>query len=228
MEQAANSLRIGIIIPTRAKDRPLFLANCLRQLATQTLQPVEIALMDYEPESIYKDITQRYRRGYDQLRGKNLDVIALWEDDEYYAPNYLEYMADKWLHYSRPDLLGTSYTWYFNLRMKAYHIMEHHTASHAMSTLIKPDLDFPWCPDNEPFTDTHLWKLKSHLRGVVFKPESTICMGMKHGVGLTGGNSHGAGDARYKNKDPNGEWLRGHLTPEAWEFFWNYFCTQNT
>ena len=218
----SNFMKIGIILPTRG-DRPRFIKNCLRQIETQTLQPTAVALMDYEPESIKKDITQRYRRGYDRLRGWDLDIIALWEDDDYYAPNYLETITTSWDKAGRPNLFGTCYTWYYNLRMKAWHIMEHHNASHAMSTLIKPDLDFPWCQDNEAFTDVHLWHLHTHLQGKVFKPEKIICMGMKHGVGLTGGNSHRENDMRYKDKDANGDWLRLHLTKESFDFYWNYF-----
>lgn len=222
MEQAVSSVRVGAIVPSRG-DRPNFLENCMRQISTQTLKPAEISVMDYEPESICKDITQRYRRGYDKLREKGLDVIALLEDDDYYSPNYLEYMVDKWLHYNKPDLLGTSYTWYYNLRLKAYFKMEHHTQSHAMSTLIKPDLNFPWCPDNEAFTDVWLWNLHSHLKGTIFTPDHTICMGMKHGVGLTGANSHTTNLYRFKFSDIDLAFLRSNLAEPSFQFFSTYF-----
>lgn len=221
MEQTEN-FRVGVIIPDRG-DRPGFVDNCLRQMENQTLKPVEISLVNYAPESNLKDITQRYRRGYESLRYMSLDVIAFIESDDFYSPEYLEYMAGKWVHYGKPDLLGTSFNWYYNLRMKAYHKMEHHTQSHAMSTLIKPDLDFPWCHDNEAFTDVYLWNLRKHLKGVIFTPEKNIAICMKHGVGLTGGNSHRSNDSRYKNLDINGEWLRSNLSKESFDFFWNYF-----
>lgn len=223
MEQTENRLRVGVIIPTRGGERSKFVDNCVRQMLLQTIQPDEMLLMNYEPDSIYKDITQRYRRGYDMLRGKGLDVIAFIEDDEYYEPDYLAYMVSKWVEYGRPQLFGTSYNWYYNLRMKAYHKMEHYTQSHAMSTLIKPDMDFPWCHDNEAFTDVYLWNLHKHLKGVIFTPEKNIAICMKHGVGLTGGNSHLDNDPRYKNKDPDMSWLRSQLTPESFEFFSTYF-----
>jgi hypothetical protein len=215
--------KVGVIIPTRGKERARFVDNCLRQMETQTLKPHEIALVDYEPETIYKDITQRYRKGYDALRNMGLDVIALIEDDEFYSPEYLEYMTAKWVEYGKPQLFGASFNWYYNLRMKAYHKMEHHTQSHAMSTLIKPDLNFPWCHDNEAFTDVYLWNLRKYLTGVIFTPEKNIAICMKHGVGLTGGNSHRDNDSRYKNKDADMAWLRSQLTPESFEFFATYF-----
>ena len=228
MEQAIREIKVGVIIPSRGKERPRFLENCWRQIKTQTLQPEWVTIQNYDAESIYKDITQRYRRGYDRLRGCELDIIALMEDDEFYAPDYLEYMVGKWIEYGKPQLFGTSFNWYYNLRMKAYHKMEHHTQSHAMSTLIKPDINFPWCPDNEAFTDVYLWNLRSHLKGIIFTPDHNIAICMKHGVGLTGGNSHRHDDARYINKDPNMDWLRAQLTPESFDFFSTYFSMQNT
>lgn len=201
-------------------------------LASQTIQPAETAFMFYAPESNDKDITQRYRRGYDQLRGKGLDVIAFFESDDYYPPDYLEVMAQKWLEHGKPDLISPHQVWYYNMRLNARLKMEGHTQAQAMSTMIKADLTFPWCPDNEAFTDVWLWNLRSHLKGFIFKTDRIMCIGMKHGVGLTGGNSHRGDDHRYLSgkgiPDPDLSFLRENLTPEAFEFYSSYFSRKDT
>ncbi len=215
--------RIGVIIPDRS-DRPLFLANCLRLLKNQTIQPEIIELVNYEPLSDQVDITQRYKVGYDKLRNKGLDVIAFIENDEWYAPDYLETMVNGWIENNKPDIFGTNYTIYYHIKLFAHFTMHHLTRSSAMSTLIKPDLNFEWCKDNEPYTDIHLW---SKLKGVCFTPPKTICLGIKHGVGKCGGFAHIDKLHRYNNElssqDQNMEFLKGLVDPESFEFYSNYF-----
>lgn len=103
------------------------------------------------------DITKRYRTGYDLLRGKGLDVIAFIENDDWYAPDYLERMGEQWELAGRPDLFGTAYTIYYHIGLQAWLTMEHRRRASAMNTLIKPDLNITWCADSEPYTDIHLW-----------------------------------------------------------------------
>lgn len=217
------------MIPDR-KDRPEFLKNCLRLIENQTLKPALVELVNDEPLNFDShgqlvndkkpDITWRYRVGYDRLRNKNIDAIAFLENDDWYAANYLETMANEWAKRGRPDLFGTSYTIYYNLIVKGYFTMNHPTRSSAMSTIIKPDLNFPWCNDNEPYTDLHLWTKSPSLKGIVFKPTQTICMGMKHGVGLCGGRSHTDRLHRYQAcKDENFNYLASIVDKESLEFY---------
>ena len=60
-------MRTAVLIPSR-NDRPDFLANCLRMMQAQTLQPYHIEIVDDKALSNEKDITLRYRIGYDKLR----------------------------------------------------------------------------------------------------------------------------------------------------------------
>ncbi len=209
-------MKVGIIIPTRG-DRPQFLKNCLRQLENQTLKPSIIEVIDYVPESNDCDITQRYRRGYDALRKKEIDVIAFIEDDEYYCPDYLKIVTDEWIKAGRPELLGTSYTIYYHIKLNAWFTFLHNTRSAAMSTLIVPDLNFRWCADHEPYFDIHIWReIKT---GKIFTPQKHICLGMKHGIGKTGGQFHIDRFHRYENKDPDRNFIRQIMEPESFKFF---------
>ncbi len=210
-------MKVGIIIPDRG-DRPKLLANSLRMLAAQTLQFHYIALVDDKPISDKPDITWRYRKGYDILRKKGLDIIAFWENDDWYSPDYLRYMTDKWLEHGKPDLFGTNHTIYYNIKIKAYFEMLHDQRSAAMNTLIKPDMNFEWCPDYESFTDLYLYRTLNYK---VFKPDKLYSLGIKHGIGKLGGRSHIDRLYRYKFKD-NG-FLKKTLDPISYEFYWNYF-----
>lgn len=206
-------------------DRPLFLQNLKRMIAAQTLQPSIVYFVDYEPESEQCDITQRYRRGYEYLSNQGVDLIAFMEVDDYYSPTYLETMVNQWLHAGKPDLTGTYYTYYYHIKLFAYYKMEHYQMSTAMATLIKPGLSINWCDDRQPYTDTFLWNL-DNLSKHLFSPP-IICIGIKHGVGLTGGRGHIDDLDRYeRNKgvvDENKYFLWSNMDKESFEFYSEYF-----
>lgn len=212
-------MRIAIIIPDR-NDRPLFLENCLRMMRAQTLCPDHIEIVNDEPINDEYDITLRYRLGYDRLRRKGFDIIALIENDDWYAFDYLETMVRSWYSKGMPDLLGLNHTVYYNIKIRAYFTMHHTMRSSAMNTLIKPDLDFKWCADNEPYTDIHLWQT---LKGEIITPKKLICMGIKHGIGKLGGKMHIDKLARYEHLDLYSEWLKSKLDEESFKFYSNYF-----
>jgi hypothetical protein len=210
-------MRVAVLIPDRG-DRNLFLQNCLRMMKAQTLQPSHIEIVNDPPKSSECDITWRYRTGYDRLRNKGFDVIALVENDDWYSPDYLKYMVNKWNALGNPELFGTNYTIYYHIKLAAYFTMQHDTRASAMNTLIKPDLDhIHWPVDHDPYTDLHLWKT---LKGVSIKPDRVISVGIKHGVGLCGGRSHV--DRLHRYKTPDNGFLKETLDPESYKFYSQY------
>ena len=229
-------MKIGVIIPDR-NDRPRLLENCMRMIKAQTVQPDIIELVNDSPLDInpdgyvvpekkgIPDITWRYRTGYDRLRNKGLDVIFLMENDDYYAPNYIETMLANWNDAGRPQLFGTDYTIYYHIKLFHYFFFRHQIRSSAMSTMIKPDLNFPWCPDYEVYTDMHLWT-KTDLTKKVFHPEKIICSGIKHGEGFCGGRMHKDRLERYTRNginDTKKEFMQMFMDPISFEFYSNYF-----
>lgn len=210
-------MKIGIIIPDR-RDRPEFLKNCIRMMEAQTLKPFLITLVNDEPLNSKCDITYRYRIGYDRLRNKGLDVIALIENDDWYHPEYLKEMVNTWVEKGKPDLLGTNYTIYYHLKLRAWFKMNHNHRASAMNTLIRPDLNFNWCVDEDPYTDLHLWR---QLKGIVFEPKNVISMGMKHGIGLCGGRSHVDRLHKYINQDQDFNFLKSILDTSSFNFYSN-------
>ncbi|NCX55612.1 MAG: hypothetical protein EBW87_00215 [Burkholderiaceae bacterium] len=185
-----KNFKVGVIIPDRG-DRPDFMYHCSRMIKYQTLQPIAIEHVNDAPISDKKDITWRYRLGYERLRGLGLDVIAFMENDDWYSPQYLELMVNEWHNSGRPKLFGTIYTIYFNIRIWKSLTMWHQDRASAMNTLITPDMNFQWCRDDESFTDMYLWRLfYDKQEAKVWLPPMHIAVGIKHGVGLTGGQMH--------------------------------------
>lgn len=214
-------MRIAVLIPTR-NNRPELLANCLRMMNAQTLQPDHIEIVDFPPLNTDCDITTRYKVGYDRLRNKGFDIIFLIEDDDFYSVDYIETMITEWNNHGRPDIFGTDYTVYYHIKLFAWFTFHHLSRSSAMSTIMKPDLDFNWCPNNEPYTDMHLWNT---LKGSTFKPKKHICLGIKHGTTMTGGRSHVNRLHRYINNDESKNLLRETMDPTSFEFYENFMKT---
>jgi len=212
-------MKVALLIPDRG-DRPRLLENCLRMMRAQTLPPAHIELVNDAPISAEKDITRRYRLGYDRLRGKGYDLIALIENDDWYAPHYLETMVYQWIKAGRPDIFGTQYTIYYHIGLKAWFTMKHRSRASAMNTLIKPDLLFTWCQDIDPYTDLHLWKV---LQGSGWTPEPPISLGIKHQEGLHGGRNHIDRLERYVNKDADCAFLKGLMDRESFKFYSTYY-----
>ena len=220
-------MKIGVVIPTRG-DREGFLDNALRMLKGQLILDSSpknlyghvqllwenVIIVDFTPSDDKKDITKRYRIGYDTLRNRGLDAIFFWEDDDWYSPMYIQVMIHEWIKAGKPDIFGTNYTIYYHLKLQKWFKMEHYERASAMNTLIVPDLAIKWCPDDEPYTDAYLWL---NIQGKTFTPEEHISLGMKHGIGLTGGGSHIDRLHRYKY---SGEGLlEANLDPQSLKFY---------
>lgn len=237
-----QELRIAVLIPTRGDRKKLYF-HCIGMLDKQTINPFYIEIMNYESESEQKDITQRYKRGYNYLseysKLNHIDLIAFIEDDDYYSPTYLEIMATEWLRAGQPDIMGTGKTIYYHLKLRKYFTMHHPSRSSAMNTLIKPNLQLTWPEDNYAFTDLHLWNMTQFrqqtlpagnqlpksmwLRGHIFNPDKIISIGMKHGFGLTGGRCHTDRLERFNIDDSDMRFLHDNCDKESFEFYSNLF-----
>lgn len=198
-----------------------------------TLTSITAIVMGNPPVSDEKDITVRYRGGYDYFRDKDVDVIFFLEDDDYYSPTYIETMLCEWQLAGKPELFGLTSTVYYHIGIRKHFIMNHTKRSSAMCTMIKPDLNFNWCADNEPYTDTHLWMSARHTETgkeftrAQFTPTSPICLGIKNfHAALTGGNMHNNRLDRYDTygkSDLNLEYLASVVDPVSLEFYKNFY-----
>lgn len=209
-------MKIACLIPTR-NDREEFLNNCLTLIDNQSVK-VDVHVMDFEPTDDKKDISKRYRLGYEQLKNK-YDLIFLIEDDDYYCPTYIEQMLSYWIESDKPDLLGLNHTTYYHLALKKWFIMDHNIRSSAMNTMLRGGLTIDYPKDEDPYFDLHLWLKNTHLSKTIIHTKDDICIGIKHGIGLCGGNNHTNQLDRFINDDSSLEWLKLHTDTKAFEFY---------
>lgn len=212
-------MKVAIIIPDR-NDRPQFTENCLRLMESQTAH-FEIIHVNHEPETFAKDITQRYRIGYEHATSQGYDVCLFIENDDYYRPEYISSMLREWEAQNKPDLLGTSYTIYYHIKLKKWFKIQHPLRASAMNTLIKCGLQIDWCADSYPYTDMHLWKFNQLLSKVIFTPKEILALGIKHGIGMEGGQWHTNRLERYTNNDAYLDFLRSVVDESSFEFYKN-------
>lgn len=208
-------MQIGILIPTRG-DRPLFLQHALKLIERQLLQVDFIEIVDDKPISKEKDITWRYKIGCQRLIEKGADLIFFWEDDDWYANTYLLKMWDAWNENGKPAMLGIETSIYYHLKLKKWRLFNHPGRSSAFCTIVtKEILNFKWPKDSEPYTDIYLWK---NLKGKAIRLGTTEAIGIKHGLGLCGGNGHSF-EGMYRNFDPSMKWLSSKIDEESFNFY---------
>lgn len=203
---------LAVVIPTRG-DRTKFLEFALKQIAGQTKQPDIIEVVDYAPRSHDKDITERYKYGIRKAIEKGAECIVFWEDDDYYQPDYIAYMYAEWVQHGKPDLLGIDYTYYYHLGVKGVRYQQHEKrASMFCSMVSKNVIDYPMPANNYAFADLFIW---SKWKGVTVRPTRIMAIGIKHGIGLSGGSGH----SRTNIYVPNEKFLKEHCTKHAYEFY---------
>jgi hypothetical protein len=204
---------IGVLIPDR-NDRPDFLNHCLSMIRKQTLKVNHIQLVNYPARTKDFDLTQRVRFGVEVLKEAGCDCILIMENDDWYSEDYIETMVNAWVNENKPDIFGTEYTFYYHLHKRAYNLLEHKSRASLMNTLISSSAVIKFPPDNEVYLDLFLWK---ELKGKTFKPIKPIALGIKHGVGLCGGNGHNS--MRYKNEDQNLTVLKNFVDSDSFQFY---------
>lgn len=191
-----------LIIPTRG-DRPKFLQRCREQIARQTLQPKGCIWMDYAPESEAKDITQRYRRGVEQATRAGYEFVVFWEDDDWYHPGYLQWLVTNWQAKGRPDFFGVGETYYYHLGLESHIHMPHPGRTSMFCTLARLPWRITWPADSQPFLDMHIHR-QGKVITIPFPADQVYAIGIKHGIGKTGGGGH---NSRMSYKSGKKAWF---------------------
>jgi hypothetical protein len=186
---------IGVLIPDR-RDRKDFLNHCILMVGNQTVYPDFIELVNYEPLSASVDLTQRVKYGFEILKTKGCDCVLIMENDDYYSKDYIKTLSENWENSGRPDIFGTDQTIYYHLGQRKYNVLKHSGRASLMNTLISCEAVFKFPADDLVYLDIYLWQ---NLKGKTFKPYNFLSLGIKHGVGLCGGNGHNS--MNYKNDD---------------------------
>jgi len=226
-----DKIVIGVVVPTRG-DRPLFLKHCKWLLARQRLQPDHICIVDYPPRDNKFDLIERYKYGFNKLfRNHHCHIVFLWEDDDWYSPDYIGLMMDEWMRAGKPDLFGIQETIYYNINLRKYNILRHEGRASAMSSMTtRAVLHIPLDRKDQVFMDYNMWlglrAGSAQPGGIANKKaisfEKPICIGIKHGVGKCAGIGHR--DSRhtrhlYHTNDRRGEYLAGLIDRKSYDLY---------
>lgn len=198
-----------LITPTRG-DRPVFKEQYWNIIKSQTKQPDEVIVVDYEPKSNEKDLTQRYKHGIEEATKKGHEYALLWEDDDWYHPKYIEWLTHNWKAQLKPDVFGVFETYYYNIFTKGKLYMKHPGRASAFCSLVKLPYNNTYPKDDDPWFDIHIFKIKGKQKkgGLFFPNDEILAIGIKHGIGLNGGGGHGAHPHMKRNGSM--EWFEQH------------------
>lgn len=196
-------MSLTIITPTG--DRPLAFALCQNWVRKQTLQPDQwividdgrIPLKSYvpmqhvrrepQPDDPQHTLILNLKTAVPLITG---DKVIIIEDDEYYAPEYLEEMA---LRLAEHEIVGIARAKYYHLPTGGYRQIANTTHASLAETGFRssfvPELSEIW--EGDPSLDMRIWQKAGQMRGLlfvdVFKP---LYLGIK---GLPGRTGIGAG-----------------------------------
>jgi hypothetical protein len=220
-------MKIALI--TATGDRELPLALCRSFVNRSTVQPDQWVVVDDGKNSIAhvlgdQPVTYVRRRACAgeprhtlplnliaaaQHVDPSIDWVVFWEDDDWYAPTYLEHVRD--VAFSRPgvQIIGQSDARYYRVKSREYQHMGNITHASLCATAIHRSL-LPLmvrmceqCID--PFVDIHLWRRAP--ANASFLSSHPLVVGVKELPGRKGLTYGWRGGDDFV-KDADGEVLR--------------------
>lgn len=223
--------RLWVLTPTGG--RPVAWALAERWMRRQTVQPhawviVDDCLPEQEVNAPGAVVIRRRPQwrpgtctqarnllegiGYLERHAATEDVVAVWEDDDWYAPDYLETVL-RWVETA--DLVGEGCARYYHIGAQRYHV--HRNTGHASlcSTAFRVGPVLPLlraiCQRQPPMVDLQLWATAVSRRVVT---PAALVVGVK---GLPGRAGIGAGHRMRTGHqhDPDGAVLREWVGEDA-------------
>lgn len=203
------------ITPTRG-DRPEFLEHCKWQIKRMELEPDEHIIVDYPPKSGDKDLLARVRHGLILAEQHGHEFAYFVEDDDFYGPDYFIRMR---AYEPRYDIIGDETTLYYHIVSNGFQT-EHHPGRASLFTTgirISAFTGFDWnkLKPSHIFLDVNLWEYARKKR-LLRRYVDTGAVGVKHGVGVTGGIGH---RQRYRTFDTNWRVLASKVDKKSLEFY---------
>lgn len=241
-------MSICIVTPTRNRLQTIRLLA--RWLMQQTVRPdlwvvVDDGEQDVPFEAPMTHLIKRRRNGNEPIHSLCLnlrqalpymlgDKILICEDDEYYAPTYLEEMAKR---LDQAPAVGIGYSKYYHLGLRSPFVHENMAHASLAQTSFRRELigDFiqALADPKDNFVDIKFWRMV-RSRGIVWrdgdsykKPEAPFPGGITAGaqyVGMKGMPGHPGIGFGHKampgyRQDPTLEWLRRWIRPEDFQFY---------
>lgn len=208
---------------TPSRDRPKMFAFAKEQLDRQTVQPMDKYFISYSPTGSEPDLTRRVRLGIQLAEKHGIDIVYIWEDDDFYPKNYFELMD-----IGDNDFIGYSDTFYYSLKSKTWHHEYHNDrqTNGPRSSLfctgfrVSALKDLVWPPDHYLWLDIKLWNYARDTRKKVKLMDGNPCLGIKgHGEGTHAGKSH---LRTFEHADYDLNFLRKRTEDYQFEFYKNW------
>lgn len=201
-----------IICDHGGRDELIGLANL--QLEQQTRWPDAIYTIgppQLQPNGSV-DLVARLKIGYEMAKRDKMDFVLIIEDDAY-QKDYIQ----RFIPYMNFDFVGQDYTYYYQLKQRAWARFDHKYRSSLFTTGFKVSALNNWNWDDlRPdlaMVDIRLWEYaKRRTKAFI----DTGAIGIKSGLGLCGGRGH---LLKMDNHDPEMNWLNEKVSKDAFEFY---------
>lgn len=201
--------QFAVIIPDR-NDRPEFTEHCFRQLDRMILKPAEIIHVNYSPIDEGIDLVERLHYGVMAAQSKEIDLVFVIENDDYYPSDYFLRFGDL-----DADFFGDDLTYYYNIRNRTYKPIKHENRASLFTTGFRISKLGEFQFKGDQFIDIQLWKYANN-RGLRRRFVNSGAVGIKHGLGLCGGRGH---VMKLNQSDDQMKWLRSKVDSESYRFY---------
>ena len=225
------SLSDGITAITCTGDRPGAFELCRRYMQRQTYRGLlqwivvddgEVSTSEQLPACAEQIRPEPFWKPGQNTMPRNLIAalavvrcrkIVFIEDDDWYSPEYLDYM-DGLL--SQRDLAGEAFAHYYHVPTRQWRMMPNDRHASLCQTGITENLlgnFFKICTDNTDFLDVRLWEVGG---GLLKRNVWPACVGIKGLPGRPGiGIGHRPSDGGHWEADPTCVVLRSWIGEDA-------------
>ncbi len=209
-----------LITPDR-NDRPEFTAHCLFQMEKQTIKPGNHFLINYKPKDDKPDLITRIRAGVELAKRAGYEIVFIIENDDYYPDTYLENMIEAFNTSPEIEAVGWFETLYYHIGAQKYKLHKHPERASLFCTAFKISAleGFKWPESTEVFLDLVLWSHFKRYALLTQQNNKPIPIGIKHGLGLCGGNGHNSELPYYTESDPSFIKLAEMVRNESFQFY---------
>ena len=213
-------MKIGVLIPTRG-DRPAFLEQAKRMLKYQTLRPDKVYIVDAPGKPGVYDTDVRTKVGIATAIRDGIDRLFTWDDDEYYAPTYLDWLNREWPRSAKA--VGVCNLPYYHLGYRKAIAREFagHATNSCTAFVPKAFEHFDVRQDGYMF-DVPMWQwIQGNVAWALVRqiPIPYQVIGMKHKVGALTTGAHDWPASMYPLADPEGHWLKANIHPDMVDFY---------
>jgi hypothetical protein len=208
-----RQLKFCAVIPTRGSERQVFVDWQLHR--AEQLGFDDIILVNYQPIDDTIDLYQRLAVGFNKALSAGHDFVSVIEDDDYYDLSYLDRIRS--VASRTVDMIGFDRTTYYHLGTGGYKQMIHPGRSSLFATTVAVNVFHKLDKSCSPYYDMAWWRqAQTGLSWRLLAEEPFL--GIKHGIGKTGGNGHRTGMYQIKDNVQR-DFLRSRVDARAFEFY---------